>query len=231
MILRNSVDPRQHLNRWLQRARGKLGGWNSKPTFQLQWEQFYLYLFYWLAFYVRLRKKRRVYDYIKKLEKQKDLYNPESSMCTKHCLNGILKLVQCIIRVAKRGGGGGSAIRGRTWPRQQLLSRLVKLRHAPASVETGVLGTKAWEKKVELPPALALSLQWHAADLEMGLPIRNTNKCSLHSLLSGPSGLGSGLHLFCLAVSKCLWASDQRLWGRKTRQIPTNQSFRGIKEG
>lgn len=161
-------------------------------------------------------------------KKQSDLYNPESSIYITDCMDGVFKLVQCIIWVAKQGG---PAIRGRTWSKWQLLPSLVKLRHAPASVETGALGTKAWEKKVGLSPTLALSLQWHAADLEMGLPIRNTNKCSLHSLLSGPWGLGSGLHLFCLAVSKCLWASDQRLWGRKTRQIPAKQSFRGIKEG
>lgn len=115
---------------------------------------------------------------------------------------------------------------GRACSRWQLLPSLVKSRQALASMETGALG-----KKGGLSSALAFSLQWHAADLEMGLPIRNTNKCGLHSLLSGPQGLGSGLHLFCLAVSKYLWASHQRLWRRKTGKFQLSNPSEGLKKG
>ena len=69
ILLRNSRDPWKHLSNYLTRARGKPSRQkNSKPTSQLQTEQFHFSLFYRLAFYIRCHKRRGLSGYVKKLE-------------------------------------------------------------------------------------------------------------------------------------------------------------------
>lgn len=138
-------------------------------------------------------------------------------------VNGIFKVVQCTAWVAKQGG---PVLRGRACSRWQILPR-----KAPASVEPGTLGTQAWEKKegclLFLPSAcndMQLIWKW-ACQLEIQI-----NAAFIH-YFSGPSSPGSGLHLFCLAVSKHLWASDQRLWGRKTGEFQRTNPSEGLKKG
>lgn len=78
ILLRNSRGPRKHLSSFLKRTRGKPSRQkNSKPTSQIQTEQFHFHLFYRLAFYLRFHRREGSVVISKSLKEQNDMYNPE----------------------------------------------------------------------------------------------------------------------------------------------------------